>query len=518
MPHARGTAKQTVNLTGQPDDLFEQVLGAAPDATIVVDMAGAIIIFNRQAEEIFGYSRDELVGQKVEILLPEALRELHVTHRAGFAEDPYRRAMGAGLELRGRRSDGSEFPVEISLSPVHARDETMVIASIRDVTEAKRLARELEESRSLFQLILEAAPDATIVVDRNGHITLANRQVETIFGYSREELIGGGVDQLLPEDLRTQHAVHRQSFAADPYRREMGQGIDLEARRADGSLFPVEISLSPLETGGQWMTIASVRDVTERRRLARELQRSNEDLRQFAYLASHDLQAPLRTVGGFTELLAHSMGRENMSEEQRALVGHIESGVSRMQQLIRDLLTYSRIDAAPVPAGRVNVGEAAAQVLPMMQSDITKFGARFTVDAPDSVVADETQFRQVLQNLFQNSLTHRSADRTPEITVTSRPQYPGKIAISVTDNGEGIPPEFRRSVFDMFKQLKSGREGTGIGLAVVKRIVERHGGSVWVEEPADHPGTRIRLTLPAATTADRGQRLDQASERTADGS
>jgi len=224
-----------------------------------VNPQGTIVLVNAQTEKLFGYARQELVGQLVEKLVPERFRSMHPSHRSGFFDAPKVRSMGSGLELYGLRKDGSEFPIEISLSPLETEEGMLVSSAIRDITERKK-------AENKFRGLLESAPDAVVIVDHSGRISLVNSQTERLFGYKREQMIGQPVEILVPGRFREGHPGHRGRYFSDPKIRSMGSGLELYGLRSDGSEFPVEISLSPLETEGGVLVSSTIRDVTERKK------------------------------------------------------------------------------------------------------------------------------------------------------------------------------------------------------------------------------------------------------------
>ncbi len=362
-------------------------------------------------------------------------------------------------------------------------------------------------SEALFRGLLEVAPDPIVIVDQLGGIVLVNRQTELAFGYTRDELIGQRIETLVPDQLREIHSRHRATYNEDPHTRPMGIGLELFGRRKDGSHFPVEISLSPLKTDGEGTLIVSiVRDITGRkqteerlREIAADLARSNMELEQFAYVASHDLQEPLRMVASYTQLLARRY-RGKLDQEADEFIGFAVDGALRMQELINDLLTFSRVGSRPLELQKIDLNHIIERILSDLAVGIEEAGATVTYDDLPTLEADAIQIQQLFQNLIANAIKFGRPGVPPVVRVSAHPIRHGW-AFAVTDNGIGIEPQYRERIFVLFQRLHSRAEypGTGIGLAICKKIVERHGGTIRVESEVGQ-GTTFEFTLPGGNS------------------
>ncbi len=262
-----------------PNTLFEKLFEASPDAIVVTDAEGRITSINSQVEHLFGYGRQELIGREVEILVPERFRQAHPDHRSAYKAHASVRPMGAGLELFGRRKDGSEFPVDIMLSPMETAEGRVVISVIRDISDRKKAQEAIRRSEAQFRALFEFSPDAIIASDKEGHITEVNPRVESTFGYPRGELVGQSIDILVPERFRQTHPSRRKEYGAAARVRPMGAGLELYGRRKDGSEFPVDIMLSPMETAEGRVVISVIRDISDRKKAQEAIRRSEAQFR-----------------------------------------------------------------------------------------------------------------------------------------------------------------------------------------------------------------------------------------------
>jgi protein-histidine pros-kinase len=493
-------------------------LDAAPDAMMVIGRDGRILAANTHAVTLFGYGAAELIGLPVERLVPEQFRRGHEAHRQRYADDPHPRPMGAELELSGLRKDGSEFPVEISLSPLETATGRMTIAAIRDSSSRRR-------NEAQFRGLLEAAPDAMIVAARDGRIRLVNTQTERLFGYRRDELLGQPIEMLMPERYAAIHPSHREVYASNPRPRPMGHELELFGKRKDGTEFPVEISLSPLETGEGMLITSAVRDVTDRKRLEEDVRRQNRELEEqnqrvqkasrmkseFLANMSHELRTPLNSVIGFAELM-HDGHLGPMADNHREYLGDILTSARQLLRLINDVLDLSKVESGmmeffPEPVNLpALVGAVADMVRPLASAKNIRIDEFVSPDV-SHVVLDPEKLKQVIANYVSNAVKFTNENGRIEIRALSHGA--SHVRVEVEDTGVGIRRQDLERLFVEFQQLDAGSakryQGTGLGLALTKRIVEAQGGHVGVSSEFGR-GSLFHAILPREATPSRAHR------------
>ena len=626
------------------EERFRQVIEQAPHGMVIVDQKGIMTLVNAQIERSFGYTRDELLGQSIEMLVPKRLRARHVTYRSSFLELPTARPMGAGRDLFGLRKDGVEFPVEIGLNPLETEQGITVLGTVVDITERKRAETTLRESEERFRLLVEgikdyglfmldleghvvswnsgaerikgyqaaeiigkhfscfypdedvragkperelrqaaaagqyedegwrvrkdgtrfwanilvtalpdeqgrvhrfvkltrdisdrrraeealrrsqgqlagvigSAMDAIISIDGEQRIVLFNTAAETMFRCPAEEAIGRSLNRFIPERFRSTHHGYIQAFGrTNVTKRSMGALSPIFGLRTDGEEFPIEASISQLESDGQRLYTVILRDITERRRVEEEVSRLNADLEQrvaertaelqaanneleaFSYSVSHDLRAPLRAIDGFSLAILEDYA-DKLDEEGRGYLEQVRGASQEMAHLIDALLHLARVTRSEIRRDVVNLSELAQVVVGDLQRRQPERDIAIKIEEGLITEGDRHLLRILLNNLLGNAWKFTLKRDRPEITLGQQ-QRDSETVYFIRDNGAGFDMAYAGKLFGAFQRLhgSSEFEGTGIGLATVQRIVHRHRGRVWAQSAVNR-GATFYFTLPEA--------------------
>lgn len=483
------------------------VIDSAPSGLLMTDAAGRIVLVNRQVEGMFGYAREELLGRPVEMLIPSRFRPTHPDQRATFLAEPRVRAMGHGRELHGLRSDGTEVPLEIGLTPLATDQGMLVLATVVDIS-----ARRRAEER--FRIAVESSPSGMLMIDRDGRLVLVNREIERMFGYTREEILGQSIELLVPEPARTAHPAHRLAFYAHPDRRSMGDGRDLFGVRKDGTRIPLEIGLNPIETDEGLFVLGSVVDISGRTAAEQERRRLEEELRQaqkmeaIGRLASgiaHDFNNLLMGIIGCGGLIKRSLADDHSAHP---LVDDLCAAAKRGASLTRDLLDFSRrnkpSDLVPTQLN------AVVQVAERMLRQVIGEDIHLEVDLCESggsLRGNPTHLEHVLVNLIVNArdamphggrlrVVTRDVELAQPLATRGRVLPPASyVVLEVSDTGTGMDPATQERLFEPFFTTKEPSRGTGLGLYTVYTIVEQLGGGIDFESGLGQ-GTRFTIHFP----------------------
>ncbi len=478
---------------------YSALMDAAPAPLIAVTAQGLIRYANRAAAKLSDYAVEELIGQKIELLIPPASRVAHAQFRSGFADAPEKRSMGLGRRLSLRRKDGTEVPVEVGLNPVDTSVGPLTVTSITDLRE------QLKEEQRL-RLILDAMPIALIAVAGTGIIEICNSSAAELFGYSAAELVGERIERLVPQSKRSEHQGLRRAYQQAPTRTVMGNGRDVTAMRKDGSELPVEVALSPIETSKGRLTLSTIVDLSERQTQAEALQaaknaadQANRAKTLFLANMSHEIRTPMNSVLGYLQLLASD---STLNPSQKDYVQEIETAGQHLLQLVSNVLDLSRIEA-----GAMSINARPFDLIELLESLQDEFCPRcakkglrclFEIPAEGAMVlnGDATKLRQILANLLDNAVKFTSKG-----AIKLNAYYAEGFAhFEVSDSGPGINDDIRRDVLEAFYQRRvshAEQNGSGLGLSIVDGLLRVMGSRLLLEsKPGIGTAFHFELELP----------------------
>ncbi|MGD0965897.1 MAG: PAS domain S-box protein [Candidatus Acidiferrales bacterium] len=520
----------------QTDGWYRGLLEAAPDAMVVVNQCGEIVLLNVQAEKQFGYRRDELIGQSIKDIIPEGFAERLIADGTRTAAEALAQQIGTGIELTGRRKDGSEFPIEILLSPLEDPEGILVMAAIRDITKRKQTEEALRQSEERRCLLENGRLHGSGKVTRD--VTARKKAEEDL--RDSEEMVRMAVeaaemgtwfwnvqrDEISWSDKfgalfgLTSNAKLTYKLIIQVIHQDDRQRLDQSVQNTLNLGVPYDIEYRVVwpDSSVHWIAAKGrayrsaqgvaehmqgiVMDITERKtseerlvKMMGELKRSNDDLQQFAYVASHDLQEPLRMVASYTQLLARRY-KGRLDSDADEFIAYAVDGSNRMQVLIRDLLAYSRAGTNGKALREVASESALKEALANLRATIEDSGADVTYDPLPTVTTDSVQLAQVFQNLVGNAIKYRRAE-LPHVHVSAAKNGGDEWIFSVRDNGLGIDSQYFERIFVLFQRLHGREEfeGTGIGLAICRKILQRLGGRIWVESQPEK-GSTFYFALP----------------------
>ena len=478
-------------------DLFEQ----GPVAYHEVDQEGIVRRVNQAEGKLLGVEPSEMLGKPIfDFISPDQ----QATSREAVKRKLSGQQAIAPFLHEYTRSDGRPLTVEVYDALI--RDESGAVVGIRsallDATERCKAEKVLQEREETLRSVCASSIDAIVMIDSESRAILWNPAAERMFGYTAAEMLGQQIlDLIVPADLREHFQASHPAFQRTGQGGSVGKVVELAARRKDGSVFPMELAPGAVQTGQQWQAVWVIRDITGRKRAeeavlrqTEELGRSNKELEQFAYVASHDLQEPLRMVSSYTQLLARRY-QGKLGADADEFIAFAVDGATRMQRLINDLLAYSRVTTKGHEFKPVEAEAALKPALSNLQAAIEESEAAVTFDPLPVVNADSGQLTQLFQNLIGNAIKFRRAE--PLRVHVSAEQRAKEWEFCVRDNGIGIEPQHVERIFVIFQRLHPAVEfpGTGIGLAICKKIAERHGGRLWVtSEPG--AGSVFHFTIP----------------------
>ncbi|WP_347160032.1 sensor histidine kinase [Pontibacter chitinilyticus] len=490
---------------------LKAIIDTAIDGIITIDSHGIIETVNPAAAKIFGYEPEEVLGRNISMLMPEPDRSQHDQYIENYLRTGHAQIIGKGREVMGKKKDGTVFPFLLSISEVQLPDKLIFTGIVHDITELKKTEAALRESENKINSIIQAAVDGIITINMRGIIEMVNPSAAKLFGYDATELLGKSINVLMPEPDRSLHDGYMHHYEVTGEKRIIGIGREVTGKRKDGSVFPFYLSISEVQLADRKVYTGFVHDITKQkldeerlRRYAAELERSNRELQDFAYVSSHDLQEPLRKIQAFGDRLL-TKEYDHLSEQGKDYVDRMLNAASRMQNLINDLLDFSRVTSKSKAFVKVSLDEILSEVISDLEVSIEQTGAEIIRSPLPDIEAEPTQMRQLFQNLLSNAIKFRKPNESPIINIYAKnlqrkahlTATPGDevTEIYIEDNGIGFDEKYLDRIFNIFQRLEGQKyEGSGIGLAVCRKIAIRHGGDITATSQPG-VGTRFIITL-----------------------
>jgi two-component system sensor kinase FixL len=500
------------------------ILDAAVDAILTIDPSGIVESMNPAAEKLFGYASPEVLGQNVKMLMPEPYRREHDGYLHNYLTTGQKKIIGIGREVTGLRKDGTTFPMHLAVSELRLGDRRMFTGIARDITDLRGAISQLEDSEARTRTILETAVDAILTIDPGGIVESINPAAEKLFGYPANEVLGQNVKMLMPEPYRHEHDGYLHNYLTTGQKKIIGIGREVTGLRKDGSTFPMDLAVSEVQLGTRRLFTGIVRDITDRNRaeeqlrfFASELQgrnaellRSNQELDEFAYIASHDLKEPLRGIHNYATFMLEDY-QDKVDADGVEKLKTMKRLTQRMDVLLDSLLDFSRVGRLDFAIRTTDINEVIEEVLDSLRINLKERGVEIRIPRPmPTMQGDRVRVAEVLRNLITNAMKYNDKpERWIEIGYgrnlgldALKPREDEASAghrtvFYVRDNGIGIPAKHHEAIFRIFKRLHPREEfggGTGVGLTIVKKIIERHGGRIWIESTQDI-GTCFYFTL-----------------------
>jgi two-component system, LuxR family, sensor kinase FixL len=469
---------------------FKQILEHVTDGIVTFNALGIIDSVNPAITSLFHYAAEELIGKGIWTIIPqvEAANSKSLTSALlPYTEKPQ--------EVQGRKKDGSLFICLLQISQMETAGKLKFTAIIHDISELRRVESALRVSENKINAIIQSAVDGVITINERGVIEMVNPSASRLFGYHPDELLGKTVNMLMPEPEKSSHDTYMQNYYRTGVGRIIGIGREVTGLRKNGTTFPFYLSISEVNLPDKRVFTGFIHDISDQkmaeeklRRYAAELERSNRELQDFAYVSSHDLQEPLRKIQAFGDRLK-AKEAEHLSEQGKDYIDRMLNAAFRMQRLINDLLSFSRVTTQSQPFTQVDLNLLLREVLSDLEVMIDKTGARIEFEALPAIEAEAIQMRQLFQNLISNALKFRKDNETPVIKIYTKLiqrkahliSTPGdeQVEIYVQDNGIGFDEKYLDRIFNVFQRLDGQKyEGSGIGLAICRKIAIRHGGDI----------------------------------------
>jgi len=469
------------------EPILQSIFESAVEGIIVIDGKGIIKAFNPAAERLFGYRAQEVLGQNVNLLMPSPDREQHDRYIANYLQTGIAKIIGTGREVRGRRKDGSTFPLHLSVGRMELDGEPAFTGILHDLSRRAEIGEALRKSEERLRSIVESAVDAIVVIDDRGLIQAFNPSAERLFGYTISEVMGQNVNMLMPSPDHERHDGYLQHYLTTGEQKIIGIGREVTGLKKDGTRFPVHLSVGEMKSEGKRSFTGILHDLSDRVALEQRLieQKSLAKLGEMAAVVAHEVKNPIAGIRGALQVITSRMPVE---QRDRTILLDIITRLDALNRIVQDMLMFARPRALRQEA--ITLGALIGDTASMIERDPGMVNLEISVAGATDIAGDRELLQVVFQNILMNAAQAMEGQGRIDVTIAD---LDGLCRVSVADHGPGMPEEVQQKAFDAFFTTK--HRGTGLGLPIAKRVVEAHGGTIRIDTPPDG-GTTISIELP----------------------
>ena len=469
------------------EPILQSIFESAIDGIIVIDAQGFIKAFNPAAQRLFGYRSDEVLGQNVKLLMPSPDREQHDRYIANYLNSRVPKIIGTGREVRGRRKDGSTFPLHLSVGEMLLDGEPAFTGILHDLSRRVEIEEALRKSEERLRSIVESAVDAIIVIDDRGLVQAFNPSAERLFGYTVSEVMGRNVSMLMPSPDREQHDSYLHHYLTTGEQKIIGIGREVTALKKDGTRFPVHLSVGEMMSEGRRSFTGILHDLSDRVALEQRLaeQKSLAKLGEMAAVVAHEVKNPIAGIRGALQVITSRMPAE---QRDRTILLDIITRLDALNRIVQDMLMFARPRA--LRQEPIVLGSILAETASLIERDPGMLDLEIGVSGSADIIGDREMLQVVFQNVLMNAAQAMEGKGRIEVAVSTTD---ARCRVVIADRGPGMPDEVREKAFDAFFTTK--HRGTGLGLPIAKRVIDAHGGAIHIDVPPGG-GTTISVDLP----------------------
>ena len=478
---------------------LEAILNTVIDGIITINAMGLIQSFNPSAERIFGYSQEEVIGKNIKILMPQPYHKEHDGYLHNYHTTGDKKIIGIGREVRAQKKDGEIFPMELGVNEMIISGEKMFVGTIRDISERKKIEKDLKDSQAKIQAIVDNTVDGMITIDEKGHIETFNKACERIFGYAAEEVIGKNIKVLMPQPYQKNHDNYLKNYSITKQKKIIGSGREVEGLRKNGQQFPLDLSVSVVEIQGRKIYSGILRDISERKKAEEDIKRANTELKEFAYRTSHDLRSPLISSIQLLEILKKAVSEDKKKVASES-INHIQQSLKNLEKLVKDIFLLTHTKDSREEKESINVVTLINDSLEKCRyiENFNRVEISKKLEFSGTLLVKKNRMAIIIENLLSNAIRYQDLDKTYSyihiLTYIDNKYF----VLEISDNGLGIPENQKIHLFKMFKRFHPKVSfGSGLGLYIIKKSAEALEGKIHFEESDEETTFKIYIPLQA---------------------